>query len=84
MMAKWGKLNVHGLHATPNWNFYNFADLLGKINSCSIRHSLRNLCILGYFNANATLCVSSCTGARGEVMEVWTAGLDLGLINRES
>lgn len=40
------KLSVHGLHAPPSCNLYEYEDLSDKIRACLIRHSLREVFVL--------------------------------------
>lgn len=78
--VKFSNVNIVSCYNSPNTNINVFARFLDSLNdTVTMLTSLTLIC--GDFNARSTLWGSPTTNRRGELVEQWSAALDIRLLN---
>ncbi|XP_033362901.1 uncharacterized protein LOC117241009 [Bombus vosnesenskii] len=82
--VEWAGMMVVGVYVSPNSGRAAFEEFLDGVGDCVRRRILRQVLVLGDFNAHSTEWANARTNARGRTLSNWAAGLGLLLVNRGS
>ncbi|XP_071652356.1 uncharacterized protein [Temnothorax longispinosus] len=83
VVVKWSRVYVAGVYISPNVDTASYERLLADLRDCVLRipPARREILVAGDFNAKSALWGSPATDRRGRILEAWTAGLGLVVLN---
>lgn len=82
LVAIWGGVNVIGIYAPPSWPADKFENMLKEVDRHLDKlHNKRFTIVAGDFNAKSVVWGSKSTDTKGRILNEWSAGRDMFLLN---